>query len=382
MEGKPMLALVEMPMTDWNRKAEEVAAAIASHAAEHDADDSFVKEGFAALEEAGFFTALVPEELGGGGASIDEICNALRIIGAACGSTALAASMHSHIVAVAAWRWQYQNAPTDALLKRVVAENLKLVSSGGSDWLKSAGTMEKVEGGYKLTARKAFASGSTVGNILNTSAVYDDPVDGPTVLHFGAPLKGEGVRIEPTWQVMGMRGTGSDDVVFDGLFIPDAAIAGKRPQGQWHMLFHIISKIAFALIYSAYVGVAEGARNRAVEMAKKRPADPMLAQLVGEMENELLRSRLAHRRMIDIAETAEPGPETTSEAMACRTLVGQAAIATVSKAMEVAGGSAFYRKSGLERAFRDVQAARFHPMQEKPQLDLAGRVALGWNIDG
>jgi acyl-CoA dehydrogenase len=382
MEGKPMLALVEMPMTDWSRKAEEVAAAIASHAAEHDADDSFVKEGFAVLEEAGFFTALVPEELGGGGASIDEICNALRIIGAACGSTALAASMHSHIVAVAAWRWQYQNAPTDALLKRVVAENLKLVSSGGSDWLKSAGTMEKVEGGYKLTARKAFASGSTVGNILNTSAVYDDPVDGPTVLHFGAPLKGEGVRIEPTWQVMGMRGTGSDDVVFDGLFIPDAAIAGKRPQGQWHMLFHIISKIAFALIYSAYVGVAEGARNRAVEMAKKRPADPMLAQLVGEMENELLRSRLAHRRMIDIAETAEPGPETTSEAMACRTLVGQAAIATVSKAMEVAGGAAFYRKSGLERAFRDVQAARFHPMQEKPQLDLAGRVALGWNIDG
>lgn len=377
-----MLALVEMPMTDWSRKAEEVAAAIASHAAEHDADDSFVKEGFAALEEAGFFTALVPEELGGGGASIDEICNALRIIGAACGSTALAASMHSHIVAVAAWRWQYQNAPTDALLKRVVAENLKLVSSGGSDWLKSAGTMEKVEGGYKLTARKAFASGSTVGNILNTSAVYDDPVDGPTVLHFGAPLKGEGVRIEPTWQVMGMRGTGSDDVVFDGLFIPDAAIAGKRPQGQWHMLFHIISKIAFALIYSAYVGVAEGARNRAVEMAKKRPADPMLAQLVGEMENELLRSRLAHRRMIDIAETAEPGPETTSEAMACRTLVGQAAIATVSKAMEVAGGSAFYRKSGLERAFREVQAARFHPMQEKPQLDLAGRVALGWDIDG
>jgi len=377
-----MLALVEMPMTDWSRKAEEVAAAVASHAAEHDADDSFVKEGFAALEEAGFFTALVPEELGGGGASIDEICNALRIIGAACGSTALAASMHSHIVAVAAWRWQYQNAPTDALLKRVVAENLKLVSSGGSDWLKSAGTMEKVEGGYKLTARKAFASGSTVGNILNTSAVYDDPVDGPTVLHFGAPLKGEGVRIEPTWQVMGMRGTGSDDVVFDGLFIPDAAIAGKRPQGQWHMLFHIISKIAFALIYSAYVGVAEGARNRAVEMAKKRPADPMLAQLVGEMENELLRSRLAHRRMIDIAETAEPGPETTSEAMACRTLVGQAAIATVSKAMEVAGGSAFYRKSGLERAFREVQAARFHPMQEKPQLDLAGRIALGWDIDG
>jgi alkylation response protein AidB-like acyl-CoA dehydrogenase len=378
-----MLALVEKPMTtDWTKKAEEIAAAIAEHAAKHDADDSFVTEGFAALEEAGFFTALVPEEFGGGGASVREISDGIRIIGASCGSTALAASMHSHIIAVAAWRWKNQGAPTDGLLKRVVAEKLKLVSSGGSDWLKSAGTMEKVEGGYKLTARKAFASGSTMGNLLNTSAVYDDPEAGPTVLHFGAPLKGGGVSIEPTWRTLGMRGTGSDDVVFDGLFIPDAAIAGKRPQGQWHMLFHVISMIAFALIYSAYVGVAEGARIRALEMAKKRPRDPLLAQLVGEMENHLLTARLAHRRMIEIAETGTPGPDTSSEAMACRTLAGQAAIDTVTKAMEVAGGAAFYRKTGLERAFRDIQAARFHPLQEKPQLDFTGRVALGWPIDG
>src|SRR5262245_38374780 len=147
-----MLAIVEKPMaTDWTKKAEEIAAVIAEYAAQHDADDSFVAEGFAALEEAGFFTALVPADFGGGDATIGEICDALRIIGASCSSTALAAAMHSHIIAVAAWRWKNQGAPTDALLKRVVAEKLKLVSSGGSDWLTSAGTMEKVEGGYKLT---------------------------------------------------------------------------------------------------------------------------------------------------------------------------------------------------------------------------------------
>ena len=50
--------------------------------------------------------------------------------------------------------------------------------------------------------------------------------------------------------------------------------------------------------------------------------------------------------------------------------------------MMVAGGSAFYRKLGLERAFRDVQAARYHPLQEKVQLEYAGRMALGWDIDG
>ena len=378
-----MLALVEKSMTtDWTAKANEIAAAIAEHSAGHDADDSFVSEGFAALEEANFFSALVPAELGGGGANYSAICDAIRIIGASCASTALAAAMHSHIVAAAAWRWKNQGAPTDGLLKRVAAEKLKLVSSGGSDWLKSAGTMEKVEGGYRLTARKAFASGSPTGDLLMTSAVYDDPTDGPTVLHFAAPLKGEDVRIEPTWKTMGMRGTGSDDVVFEGRFIPDAAVAGKRPQGQWHMLFHIISMIAFPLIYSAYRGIAEGARDRAIELAKKRPQDALLAQLVGEMDNHLLTTRLAHRNMVALAETAAPGPEVTSEIMQCRTLVGQGAIDTVTKAMEVAGGAAFYRKTGLERAFRDVQAARFHPLQEKPQLDLTGRVALGWDING
>ena len=366
---------------DSSEIARKIAAKIEGCAGDHDSDDSFVEEGFAELKAAGFFKALVPEELGGGGASVGEICDALRIIGGTCGSTALAASMHSHAVAVAAWRWRHQNAPTEKLLRRVAEEDLILVSSGGSDWLQSAGTLTRVEGGYRLTARKAFASASPVGDLMVTSAVYDDPDEGPTVLHFPAPLKGEGVSHLPTWQVMGMRGTGSNDVMFEDVFIPDAAIAGKRPQGAWHVLFHVIGMIAFALIYSAYLGVAEGARDKALGAARKRPPNPLLAQLVGEMDNRLLAARLAHRRMVELAETGQPGPETTSEALACRTLVGQAAIDTVTKALEVAGGGAFYRKMGLERAFRDVQAARFHPLQEKPQLDLAGRVALGWDID-
>ena len=103
--------------------------------------------------------------------------------------------------------------------------------------------------------------------------------------------------------------------------------------------------------------------------------------LAGEMENNLLIARLANAEAIAIAEDWEPGPEATSAAMQCRQLTGRHAIATVEKALELSGGSAFYRKNALERMFRDVQAARFHPLQAKPQVDLAGRVALGWPID-
>lgn len=372
----------EMPPTNWLNLADRVATEIGPHAAQHDAEDSFVAECYARLKADGFFKMHVPMELGGHGASYAELCAVVRRLGAACGSTALAFAMHCHIVAVAAWRWRNQKAPTDGLLKRIAAENLICISSGGSDWLKSAGVATKVEGGYRIKARKIFSSGSPMGDLLVTSSVTDDPQAGPTVLHFAVPLKAEGVKVLDTWRVMGMRGTGSNDVELNDVFVPDAAISGRRPQAKWHPLFHAISMLAFPIIYSAYMGVADGARAKALAAARKKGDDDSTSYLAGEMENAHAVAEIAWADMIRIADSEKPGPETTSRQMIRRTLVGQNAIKTVERAMELAGGAAFYREMGLERAFRDVQAARYHPLQEKPQLRYTGRVALGLDIDG
>lgn len=367
---------------DWPARAALIADLVREHVVAHDADDSFVSEGYAALRSEGFFTALVPAELGGGGASISDMCNAIRIIGAACGSTALAFSMHCHLVATAAWRWKNEGAPTDKLLRRVAEEGLVLVSSGGSDWLESGGTAGRTEGGFLINARKPFSSGSPAADLLATSAVYDDPEEGSTVLHFVVPLVADGVERRETWRVLGMRGTGSNDIILTDVFVPDAAVTVRRPKGKWHLLFHVISMIALPLIYSAYVGVAEGARERALVAARKKASDRHLPLLVGAMDNALRSAQLAHRRMAEIADSGAPGPDTTNEVTSLRTLAAKSAIETVERAMQVAGGAAFYRSMGLERAWRDVQAARFHPLQEPAQLDFAGRVALGWDIDG
>jgi acyl-CoA dehydrogenase len=374
--------MIHPKMIDWSALAQDVAAQIAADAARHDADDSFVAEAYALLKREGLFKAHVPAELGGGGASYAEICRLVRELARGCGSTGLAFSMHTHLVALAVWRWRNEGAPTDGLLKRVAAEDLVLVSSGGSDWLTSAGTAVKVDGGFRITARKIFSSGSPAGDLLMTSAVYDDPAAGPTVLHFAVSLKAEGVTIHDTWRAMGMRGTGSNDVELNQVFVADAAIAGRRPQAKWHPLFHAISMVAFPIIYSAYLGVAEGARAKALEVARRKAGDDGLSYLVGEMETAFFSAETAVEAMIRTAETAKPGPEITSRTMIGRTLAGQAAIRTVERAMEVAGGAAFYRGLGLERAFRDVQGARFHPLQEKPQLRYSGRLALGLDIDG
>jgi acyl-CoA dehydrogenase len=86
--------------------------------------------------------------------------------------------------------------------------------------------------------------------------------------------------------------------------------------------------------------------------------------------------------MIDAAATSSISAETTNEILMGRTIAGRAAIRTVEKAMEVVGGASYFRALGLERLFRDVQGARFHAVQEKPQQLYSGRLALGLDVNG
>jgi acyl-CoA dehydrogenase len=372
----------EATRTDWVALVRDMAPRFAARAAAHDAHDSFVADNYAELRERRVFSAGVPAELGGGGASYRELCEVLRTLAHSCSSTALALAMHTHPLATAVWRWRHEAAPLEGLLRRVAAEELVLVTSGGSDFLAGSGSAVKVEGGYRVTARKVFGSGSPGGHVFMTMAIHDDPTQGPTVLHFPVPLDAAGVKVADTWRTLGMRGTGSNDILLDNVFVPDAAIGARRPPGRWTQVFFVIYGIAFPLIYSVYLGVAEAAREIAVREAGRRRQDPAVQTLVGEMENELASTRLAVRHMIDVADTDRLGPETTNEMLIGRTLAGRGAIRTVEKALEVAGGAGFHRALGLERLFRDVQAARYHPLQEKPQTVFTGRFALGLDVNG
>lgn len=356
--------------------ARSLAPKLAQRAAEADQNELFVADSYALLKEAGLAEAGVPRELGGGGAEIAELAEMLRVLARACGSTALAFSMHTHQVAIPAWRWRHQKvAAVEPLLKRVAAERLILLSSGGSDWIGGSGKAEKVEGGYRVTARKAFTSGAEAGHILMTGAVHEAEDGSRSVVHFGAPMKAGEVRIEQTWHTLGMRGTASNDVVIENLFIPDAGVAFSRRAGEWHPVFHIIATIAFPLIYAVYLGVAESARDIAVEIAKRKPQPDL--SLAGRMDTELRAAQLAHRSMLDTVARNAPSADSVNEVMIGRTLVARHAIASVELAMELAGGASFYRATGLERRFRDIQGARFHPLQSGPQARYAGATALG-----
>ena len=144
----------------WISVVRQLGPSFAARAVGHDADDSFVADNYKDLRAHEFFSAGVPVELGGGGATQAELADVLSVLATYCASTALAISMHTHQVMIPVWRWRNQGAPVEPFLRRVAAEQLVLVSTGGSDWVAGSGTAEKVDGGYRITGRKIFGSGA------------------------------------------------------------------------------------------------------------------------------------------------------------------------------------------------------------------------------
>lgn len=366
------------PGTGLHAMAETLGQDFAARAAKFDEEDGFVAENFATLKANGLTAAGVPQELGGRGASITDLAEMLRILGTHCSATALAFAMHTHQVAVPAWRWSNQKvAAVEPLLKRIAAERLILLSSGGSDWLNGSGRAERVEDGWCIHARKSFTSGAPAGDLLMTGAIAEEEGKEPMVLHFAIPMKSPHVRVEPVWKALGMRATGSHDVVIDGHVVPEAAVALIRKAGQWHPIFEITATIAFPLIYSAYLGVAESACAIARGIAAKRRMDPHVMASVGRMETELKAAQLARRSMLEATGHGRCDADTVNEVMMGKRLFTEHALSAVEFALEAAGGAGFYRAAGLERRFRDVQAARYHPMQPCVQAEYAGAMALG-----
>lgn len=378
MSAATALSMVTETSFDWRATLAELAPRLEATEKRCDQAKEYVSENIALLRDHGFLALAVPSELGGAGLLPAELAEFLRTLARISSATALTMAMHTHPVAFAAWRWRHQKAPTDALLKRIAGERLQVLTSGGSDWLPGSGTATKVEGGYKVNGRKVFASGAPSANLFMTMAV-EQTQEGPMVMHIAVPLTSLGISIVETWDTMGMRGTASHDVLFQDVFVPDAAVSVRRPPGVWHPIMHLISMVAFPLVYAVYTGVAEAACDLAIAAARRKGTTSV--ELVGELQTEWTATRIAHDSMVAFAETAQPGETTTGEIFTHRSLVARSALRTVELALEVAGGASYFREQGLERLFRDIQGARFHPLRAVDQRKLAGRLALGLPVD-
>lgn len=357
------------------QELDRLCARFSARAASIDQEGIFAQDNYADLKQSRFFSLGIPVEYGGAGLRYDELCQVVRKMGQACGSTALAFAMHSHPVALNVFKSLKGDAKAQATLQKIAASELIIAGTGANDWLASNGTATPVEGGYRVNAHKRFVSGGPAAQILVSSVHYESD-QGSEVLHFSLPFSTPGIHIQNNWDTLGMRGTGSNDVILENVFLPEAAIVARRPAGQWHVIWDTILPIAMPLICSVYVGLAEAAHQLALEACAGKPA---LAGLAGRMNNQLTSARLALNDMVERQKNYRfvPHAFNTETVLTRKTLVYQSVLQTVELASTLVGGSGYFRGHPLERIVRDVRAMHFHPLPEHKQTAFSGRVLMG-----
>jgi alkylation response protein AidB-like acyl-CoA dehydrogenase len=290
--------------------------------------------------------------------------------------------MHQHVVAFTAWRFRRGMPGAEGTLRRVADEGILLVSTGGGDFTHPRGEAIKVDGGYRVSGRKQFASQSNFGDVLSTMFVYEDPEQGRRVLNMAVPVRAEGVTVLDNWDTLGMRGTASNDVVLEDVFVPEDKVVANRPYGVVDPPLQVIASIAMPIISGVYLGVAEAAYEAAVPVARRKAEDPIVQRQVGLMAHRLKVASWALDGAIDeVGDDPDPSVQRFAAVMTAKREIALAGIEVCDIALEVGGGPAFFRGSTLERCYRDIRAAKFHPLSPELTLVHGGRLALGLPVD-
>ena len=364
--------------TPWITLIEELGTQFAANEKDADESDDFVAANYAILREHGFFAALVPAEFGGGDLTYKQLNELLRNLAQYSSSTALALSMHQHLVAANVFKHK-KGQDVSKTLNKIANEQPVLISTGARDWLESNGSLTRTTGGYLFNAVKHFASQSAGGGIAITSGPYQNGDGEWQVLHFPVPLATQGVSIIENWQAMGMRGTGSQAIKFEDVFVADEAIALSRPQGKYHPVWNAVLGVAMPLIMSVYLGIAQKAAQIATEhVSNLAEPKPHQVSAIGALNNELTQAEIIVNDMIRLNNNFDfvPTDEIGHEILTRKTLAAASVIKVVSQAMDIVGGQGYYRKNGLEKLFRDVQGARYHPIYAADQHAFSGNYLL------
>ncbi len=361
---------------------------LAQHAAQVDQEGAFPWESLEELHAAGVLALTARVADGGAAAGLARVSGIVRQAGRGCASTALILAMQlTHVRAAARSNWPERLKAavgrsaglSGALINALRVEPaLGTPARGGLP----ATVARRVESGWAISGRKIYSTGAP-GLVWMLVFARTDAAAPQTGL-FLVPAHSPGVRIEETWDQLGLRGSGSHDVVFEDVLVPLDHAVDLRAPAEWGRPDPETASWNGLLIASLYTGVAEAARDWIVGFLRDRvPSNlgaplatlPRMQEAVGRIEALLLTSR----RLVDAAaaETDAGRAPTPAESGLIKTIACENAIEAVQSAMQLAGNHGLSRANPLERHLRDVLCARVHTPQPDAAYTSAGRIALG-----
>jgi alkylation response protein AidB-like acyl-CoA dehydrogenase len=363
----------------------------------YDRENRFFQEDFDDLKAAGYLTLTVPKELGGLGFSLHEVAHVTRRVAMYAPATALAMNMHHYWVGLAADLWRRGDKSCEWILKEAAAGDVFAAghAESGNDIpvLLSTCRAERVEGGYKFTGRKSFGSLTPVWTRLGVHGMDTSDPAAPKIVHGFLSRGTAGVTIKETWDVLGMRATRSDDTVLEGAFCPDRNIARVLPAGAGGMDAFVLGIFAWALLNfgNVYYGLALRVRDLIVEHVKTKSSlaltrsmayHPEVQHGIADimMELEAIGPQLDAATR-DWSDGIDHGGSWPIKIVSAKYRAVEGAWRIVDRALDLSGGFGMFKKSEMERLFRDARAGRFHPANSMLAHELVGKLALGINPD-
>jgi alkylation response protein AidB-like acyl-CoA dehydrogenase len=385
---------VQRCLTERQRELVEVAGKLADSFAEraavHDRDNTFPLENYDHLRTAGFLRLTVPTELGGHGATLAETLPVLERLAMGDGSTALAVTMHISPLGQWANVWRRTGNPRLADALRLAAEDKLIWASvtselGFTNDVTDARTRAvRVDGGFRLHGRKAFATNTAVATHCSTTARYEEAEGGPRLLLCRIALDAPGATIHRTWDTLGMRATQSNDLELNGVFVPDADVVHSLPVGHYDArVFETVWAWAMPAFAAVYTGIAAGALDWAIAATKRRmrDSDMLVADVIAECEILIETSRALmyrHAEEVSSRRLFELGvQEGIARCAMIKYVASNNAVTVLQRLVDVVGGASYTRALPFERMWRDAQAGVFMPMANVAARRIIGASALG-----
>lgn len=364
-----------------------VSQRLAATAAQYDRSGAFPHENFAFLHEARLVGLPAERALAGRPLSLAQARKIIAAVARGEPSTALVLIMTYIFVLQAA-----NNPHWPPHVRRLVLEDIALNGTlanalrvepelgtpvrGGLPKT----TARRVDNGFRISGRKIYSTGSQALYWMGVWGRTDDAE--PLVGTFLVPADSPGIRIEQTWDQLGLRASGSHDVIFDDVFIPENYAVDIRPPAAWGVE-RAPELLAWAsvLIGALYDLVARNARDWLVQFALTRtPANlgaplstlPRFQEGVGEIDALLHVNQV----LLDRISTVSFDSITSIDSNFLKYTITNNAIKVAEKALSLTGNPGLARNNPLERHYRDALCGRVHAPQDDTILSTAGRAAF------
>lgn len=374
--------------TDLSDLASRLAEGFADSAPRHDRNASFPHDHFARLHEAGLLALTTPVRFGGQGRGLRAATEVVRAISRACPSTGLVLAMQylnqhgvgrnpnwpAHLAERVGRGAVEQGGLINAL--RVEPE-LGTPGRGGMP----ATIARQIGDGWSLTGHKIYCTGVPGLRWMSVWARTDEAE--PRVGTFLVPAGTPGTRVVESWDHLGLRASGSHDVLFQDAVIPADHAVDIRPPTGWRARDVGTATWNVTLISAVYTGVAEAARDWLRSFLLTRvPTNlgaplaslPRMQEAMGRIEARLLVNDRLLGLLADQADSGVTGSLTETDLL--KVVIADNAIEAVQEAVGLCGNHALARANPLERHLRDVLCARIHTPQADSAHIAAGRARL------